>query len=154
MSRFDQFDDPRRRLLIEALTLGLISAGLPGGNVLAQGLFGSRPGRLPAGQSIYRITGTASVNGSGATLQTQVSPGDTVETGPDSEMIFVVGGHSMLVRADTRLVIEGDVPSLLISALRLLTGKLLSVSEFEQISPSYWRTDMTVRELAMPVMLT
>ncbi len=131
MSRFDKFDDPRRRLLIKALTIGLISAGFPGGNVLAQNIFGSRPTRLAPGQSIYRIAGTASVNGTAATLQTQVRPGDTVETGIDSEMIFVVGGHSMIVREETRLVIEGESKessSLLISALRLLTGKLLSVS--------------------------
>lgn len=57
-------------------------------------------------------------------------PGDTVETGKDSELIFVVGGHSMLVRSESHLVIESErkeSASLLISGLRLLTGKLLSV---------------------------
>lgn len=118
---------------MKALTLGLLSAGVPAGTARAQTLFGGRPGKLPPGQSIFRITGTATVNGAAATLQTVVRPGDTVETGKDSEIIFVVGTHSMLLRADTRLVIEGekkerDLGSLLISGLRLLSGKLLQVA--------------------------
>jgi hypothetical protein len=135
MNRFDNVDDPRRRLLIEALAVGLIS-GCWGGRSLAQGIFGSRPAKLPPGQSIYRIAGTASVNGTAATLQTQVRPGDMIETGKDSEIVFVVGGHSMIVRSDTRLAIESEKKestSLLISGLRLLTGKLLSVSRSSQM---------------------
>jgi hypothetical protein len=131
MNRFDKADDPRRRLLIEALSAGLISAGLPGGNALAQGVFGSRPAKLSPEQSVYRITGTASVNGAAATVQTPVRPGDTVRTGKDSEIIFVVGAHSMILRGESHLVIEGEkneAASLLLSGLRLLTGKLLSVS--------------------------
>lgn len=131
INRFDNIDDPRRRLLVEALAAGLFSAGFPVGNALAQGVFGSRPSKLPAGQSIYRIVGTASVNGTAATLQTPVRPGDTVETGKDSELVFVVDGHSMLLRSESRLVIETEKKealSSLISGLRLLTGKILSVS--------------------------
>lgn len=130
MNPFDKIDDPRRRLLIEALALGLFSAGIPGGAACAQ-TFGSRPDKLPPGQSIYRITGTATVNGQPATLKTQIQLGDTVETGPGSEIIFVVGGHSMVLRASSRLTLEGEgkgSASPVIRALRLLTGKLLSVS--------------------------
>ena len=130
MNRFDKIDDPRRRLLVEALTVGLIAAGYPAGNAFAQ-LFGSKPTKLPPGQSIYRITGTASVNGVAATLRTPVRPGDTVETGKGSEIIFVIGGHSMILRGESRLVIEGgskESTLLFVSGLRLLTGKLLSVS--------------------------
>lgn len=47
-------DDPRRRLLIQALSVRLFSALAPGGSAHAQGLFGSRPGKLPPSQSIYR----------------------------------------------------------------------------------------------------
>jgi hypothetical protein len=136
MNRFDKIDDPRRRLLMDALTLGLLSAGFPMGHAIAQGVFGSRPAKLPPGQSIYRIAGSASVNGTAATLGTPVRPGDTVETGKDSEMVFVVGGHSMIVRSETRLVLEGEKKeslSLLLSGLRLLTGKLLSVSRNTQM---------------------
>lgn len=96
-------------------------------------VFGSRPSKLPPGQSIYRLTGKVTVNATPATLQTQVRPGDTIETGPDSEIVFVIGGHSMLLRAQSRLVIvapprtEGGA-TLVLSGLRLLTGAVLSVS--------------------------
>jgi hypothetical protein len=131
MNPFDKIDDPRRRILIEALTLGLF-AGVPAGNAMAQ-IFGSRPARLPPEQSIYRITGSATVNGTPATLQTTIRPGDSVETGKGSEIVFVVGGHSMILREDSRLDLEGDKmqSSLLLNGLRLLTGKLLSVSRKE-----------------------
>ena len=121
MNRFDKVDDPRRRLLVEALTVGLIAASFPTGNAHAQ-LFGRRPTQLPPGQSIYRIAGTALVNGKAATLQTLVRPGDTVETGKDSEIVFVVSGHSMIMRPETHLVIESerkDATSLPATGLRM-----------------------------------
>ena len=156
----EEADDPRRRLLIQALATGLFATGLPGSNALAASLFGSRPEKLPPNQSIYFISGTAKVNGKAATLKTRVYPGDTVETGKDSELIFVVNGNnSMILRSDSHLVIEttpkvaptpkvatkrsrkkavehvaasepeeNAITSLLITGLRLLTGKLLSVS--------------------------
>ena len=57
-------EDPRRRLLIQLLGAGALGAASPA--VLAQvaNIFGSRPGRLAAGQSIYRISGNAT-GGSG-----------------------------------------------------------------------------------------
>ena len=142
MKHHEEADDPHRRLLIKALSAGLLSACLPGANALAAGIFGSKPTRLPAGQSIYRITGQATVNGKEATLETRVNPGDTVQTAKDSEIIFVVNGnHSMILRGDSHLVIEAgqritaqkkaaepQPASLLITGLRILTGKLLSVS--------------------------
>lgn len=131
MNRFDTVDDPRRRRLVEALAAGLLSASLPSGSALGQSVFGNRPAKLPPGQSIYRLSGTASVNGAAASLQTQVRPGDTIETGKASEIVFVVGGQSMILRAGSRLVIEGekkDSSSLLLSVIRLVTGKILSVS--------------------------
>ena len=132
MNRIDKIEDPRRRLLIQALAAGLISAGLPGSNALADSIFGSRPTQLPPGQSIYRISGQVTVNGRIATLATVINPGDIVQTEENSEIIFVVnGGHAMILRGGSHLVIESEKDSfgsLLISGLRLLTGRLLSVS--------------------------
>lgn len=124
-------EDPRRRLLIQALTAGLFSAALPGANVRAESIFGSKPSKLPSSQSIYRMTGTALVNGQNATLETQIKPGDAIATGAASKIIFVIGSHAMLLRSDSQLQIEAtqkSEPTPLISALRLLHGKLLSVS--------------------------
>lgn len=131
MRRIDDLEDPRRRWLIEALAAGVALAGLPAGRALAQNVFGSRPTKLPEGQSIYRIDGTASVNGTPANLKTRIRPGDTVETGKSSEMVFVVGTQAMILRSQSRLVLEGEknaVTSFLISVMRLVTGKVLSVS--------------------------
>jgi hypothetical protein len=156
MKHHEEADDPRRRLLIQALAAGLFSTGLPGTNAWAFDLFGSRPKQLPPGQSIYRITGQATVNGKEATMETRIHPGDTVQTAKNSELIFVVDTHAMLLRSDSHLVIEagqaGTEPNkaaikkpvekkpaekaieettpltLLINGLRILTGKLLTVS--------------------------
>jgi hypothetical protein len=130
MKRFDTIEDPRRRRLIEALGAGLLLAAVPLGSAFGQ-IFGARPTRLPPGQSIFRLTGSATVNGAPASLQTPVRPGDTLETGPGSELVFVVGGHSMILRAESRLTIEGEpgaATSLLLGVMRLVTGKVLSVS--------------------------
>ena len=124
-------EDPRRRLLIQALTAGLFFTKMGMGSALADTIFGSRPSKLPAGQSIYRISGKVTVNGNEATLQTPIGPNDTVQTAKDSEIVFVVGGNSMILRGDSQVTLQGEKEesgSLLISGLRLLTGKLLSVS--------------------------
>jgi len=68
MSHENEADDPRRRLLIQALSAGLFSAGIPAANAQIFNIFGSRPARLPPGQSIYRISGSATVNDKPATL--------------------------------------------------------------------------------------
>jgi hypothetical protein len=156
MRSYEEADDPRRRLLIQALAAGLFSTGLPGANAWAFDLFGSRPKQLPPGQSIYRITGQATVNGKDVTMETRIHPGDTVQTAKDSELIFVVDTHAMLLRSDSHLVIEAGQANteqrkteikkpeakkpaektiaettplaLLINGLRILSGRLLTVS--------------------------
>src|SRR5229473_3043582 len=49
---FGQLDDPRRRVLIQALAAGFFSSA---GSAAAQ-IFGTPPKKLPAGQSIYRLS--------------------------------------------------------------------------------------------------
>jgi hypothetical protein len=70
------------------------------------------------------------VNGQEANLSTIIKPNDVVETGAKSEIVFVVGGHSMIMRENTHLTMEGkeDGASFLIQGLRILAGKLLTVS--------------------------
>lgn len=128
MTRFDDTDDPRRRLLVQALSLGLFTS--PWAIRAAQAdIFGSKPAKLPEGQSIYRISGKVTVNGADANLGTRIQPADTVETRRNSEVVFVVGTSSYLLRSDSRLVLPAapQQSSAVTSALRLITGKLLSV---------------------------
>ncbi|MEN9538594.1 MAG: hypothetical protein RLZZ126_829 [Pseudomonadota bacterium] len=130
---FDTVEDPRRRWLIQALGAGAVAGGSLG-QAHAQGfsIFGSRPAKLPPTQSIYGLAGEVRVNNQQANLQTRIKPGDTVETGKNSEVIFVVNTHSMILRGDSKLVIDGSdaagAVGAVISGLRMLTGKLLSVS--------------------------
>jgi hypothetical protein len=130
MSRFDEVDDPRRRLLIQALAAGAFSALITDKTALASSLFGTRPSRLPPNQSIYRMQGSVLVNDTPATMSTIIKPNDTVVTGNKSEIVFVVGGNSMIMRENSHLKMEGkeDNASFIIQGIRLLTGKILSVS--------------------------
>lgn len=130
MAREDELEDPRRRLLLQALAGGLLGWGLAPQELRAGGLLGNMPGKLPAGQSLYRMSGQVTVNGATAGMATRIAPGDTVKTGRNSEAIFVVGGQAVLLRADSELTLEGraEESSLLVQGMRLLAGKLLSVS--------------------------
>ena len=118
---------------MRALALGLL--GAPAGGAWGQ-LLGRRPAQMPPDQSIYRLSGDVRVNGAPATLQTRVRPGDTVETGEGAEVIFVLGGHSMILRGRSSLLIEPQPErpgSLLAAGLRLLAGALLSVSRNQRM---------------------
>lgn len=131
MNKFDEVDDPRRLWLIQALSAGFFTTGLTEASAVGFSIFGSKPSRLPAGQSIYGLAGDVKVNDKVATLETPIKAGDTVQTAKNSEVIFVVNTHSMILRGDSKLVIEPSdesVGSAIIGGLRMLTGKLLSVS--------------------------
>jgi len=131
MKRMDVIDDPRRQLLIRALSAGLLGAAGSSAQAITFGVFGSRPRKLPPGQSIYGLSGQVTVNDQPADLATKIKPGDTVQTAQNSEIVFVVNTHSMILRSESKLVIEppeGVTESLIIGGLRMLSGKLLSVS--------------------------
>jgi hypothetical protein len=81
------------------------------GEALAQG-------RMEKG--IYRIRGDVRVNGEPAKEGGQVRAGDSIASGADGEMVFVVNRDAMLVRRDASV-------SLLADGLRVVTGAVLSV---------------------------
>jgi len=127
----DEIDDPRRLILVQALTAGLLGSALTPAQAISFGIFGSKPKKLPDSQSIYGLSGDVRVNNETATLQTRINPGDTVQTARNSEIVFIVNSHSMILRSESKLVIEKpdtSFASALIGGLRMLTGKLLSVS--------------------------
>ena len=131
MKRMDEIDDPRRLLLVRALTAGLLGTAWSGAEAITFGIFGSKPKKLPENQSVYGLSGQVTVNDQQASLETRIKPGDTVQTGSNSEIVFVVSSHSMILRSESKLQIEqpeGSTESLIIGGLRMLSGKLLSVS--------------------------
>lgn len=130
MSRFDDVDDSRRKLLIQALAAGVF-ATIGDKAALAASIFGTPPSKLPAGQSIYRMSGEVTVNGKTADMSTRITANDTVQTSKDGELVFAVGGHAMLLRGGSQLELKSEAKepeSLVIHAMRMLTGRLLTVS--------------------------
>ena len=120
-------DDPRRRLLVKALAAGVFSSVVGSRNASAQPL-GGKPAPLPQGKSIYRIEGQVLVDGELATPDTQVSASSTVETGRNSEVIYTVGETAHLQRSESHVTLETKQSgSVMVSGIRLLTGKILSV---------------------------
>jgi hypothetical protein len=120
-------DDPRRRLLIKALAAGLFSSAVCSREASAQ-VLGARPARLPPGKSIYRIEGEVRVNGQPATLDTQIAASATIETGKNSEVVYVVGESAFLQRSESHVTLQTrETGSRIVSGTQLLTGKFLSV---------------------------
>ena len=119
-------DDPRRRLLVKLLAAGAFST-LPMDRVLAD-IFGEKPQKLPSDRSIYRLSGQVSVNGTPATLKTRIGPNDTIETGRNSEVVFVSGVSAFILRESSRMSLERQsATDTLVNVLRLVTGKVLAV---------------------------
>jgi hypothetical protein len=116
-------EDPRRAFLLKALAAGLLAAG--GVSGAAAQVFGKRPQRLPAGQSVYEATGPVTVNGQAADGATRIAPGARIETGAGAQLIFVVGADAFILREKSRLEIAGT--SAVVGVARLATGALLSV---------------------------
>jgi hypothetical protein len=89
-------------------------------------------------KGIYRIRGDVRVNGTPAREGMDVSAGDVVATGPDSEAVFVTGKDAFLIRANSRVEVEGTAGALVIAGLRIVTGAVLSV--FSPGQPKTLRT--------------
>jgi len=124
MFYIDDKDDPRRRMLLRALAAGVFAIGVPVRRAGAD-ILGKVPGPLPPGRSIYDLKGDVKVNGVPATIDTKIGPTDTIETGADGFIIFVVGKDSFVVRSASKLVLKGEGG--LIETLQLFAGKVLSV---------------------------
>lgn len=108
---------PRRRFLAAAagLTAGL---GMP----MAQA---QEPPRS-AGRSIRSLRGLVRVNGERVSASAPIRAGDTVITGADGRVSFVIGSDAFFLRENSELHLESATAGLLTS-LRMITGALGSV---------------------------
>jgi hypothetical protein len=77
--------------------------------------------------NIVDLTGDATVNGERLTRERSVQTGDSIETGPGSNLIFVIGNSSYQVRQNSRLTVERGNTLNAVSLLRLLTGGVAAV---------------------------
>ena len=120
-------DDPRRRMLIRMLAGGMFGGVTIASTDLLAQILGSPPSKLPPGKSVYRISGEVQIDGSRGTLDSKIIGGSTIKTGRDSEIVYVVGESAYIARPSTEIVIETAKESSIVTGLRLITGKLLSV---------------------------
>ena len=119
-------DDPRREFLITALSLGLFGGANLASLFQAGYARGDMPDELPPGRSIYRLRGSVTVDGSPASIETQVKPGSLVRTGRKSSVIFVVAEDAFILRSNSELQLQSGGGAI-IEGMRMLSGKLLSV---------------------------
>lgn len=136
--REEEYEDPRRAFLVRALTMGLFAAGgrwlwPAGAHAMSAGMR-----ELGPGQSIHRIRGDVRIGGVAADIDTPIGPADSIETGPDAELVFVVGKDAFILREAGALELtpldaaataqrDGPPADTIVAGLRLITGKLLSV---------------------------
>jgi hypothetical protein len=78
-----------------------------------------------AKQGVRTVQGDMRINGKPAEAGTLVRPGDAVALGDGAVATFVVGQDAFLMRGNSRAELIGS--GLLVSALQLVTGKLLGV---------------------------
>jgi hypothetical protein len=104
----------RRQFISTSVGLGSI-AGLA--DALAMG-------QKPLQSGIRRIKGDVRLNGSPARVDQAVLPGDTIATGANSEVLYVMANNAYLMRDNSviQFVQDGAV-----GVLRLITGKVLAV---------------------------
>ena len=121
-------DDPRRRTLLQWLAAGAFGGtSLASRDLLAQ-LLGAPPTKMPAGRSVYRVSGDVTIDGKRAALDSRINGGSVVETARNSEIVYVVGESAYIAREATKVIVETVEPtSPIVRGLRLLQGKLLSV---------------------------
>ncbi len=111
----------RRRWLRGAAAAAMAAAGM------LQLRAALAAGSLPPG--VARIKGDVRINGKPAEPGQRVATGDLIVTGRGAELVFVVERDAFLLRADSRLEFGSKAAGAAASALRILTGALLSVFE-------------------------
>jgi hypothetical protein len=77
--------------------------------------------------NIVELQGDALVNGARLSPQQVIQSGDSLETGPGSNLIFVIGNASFQVRQNSRLTVERGATLNAVSVLRMITGAVASV---------------------------
>jgi len=77
--------------------------------------------------NIVDLQGDATVNGEPLTRDRTIQTGDSLQTGPNSNLIFVIGNSSFQVRQNSRLMVERGTSLFVVSVLRVVTGGIAAV---------------------------
>ncbi len=80
---------------------------------------------LAADNQIHDLRDSVKINGVPATNRSVIRPGDTVVTGSDGFIVFIVGDSAFMLRSRSELKIDAPASAgLVLGVLRLLTGAL------------------------------
>jgi hypothetical protein len=77
--------------------------------------------------NIVELRGDALLNGERLSPRQIIQTGDSLQTGPGSHLIFVLGNSAFQVRQNTRMTVERGATLSVVSVLRILTGAVASV---------------------------
>ena len=99
-----RFDHERRQFLKRLLVIGAVGS-LASDLPIRQALAMAPQGRQL--QGMRKVQGTVLINGSPAQENALVFSGDTISTGLASQAVFVVGKDAFLVRAHSRVELDG-----------------------------------------------
>lgn len=77
--------------------------------------------------NVVQLTGDALVNGARLNAQQTIITGDHVQTGPGSNLMFVIGDAAFQVRQNSMLTVERGNTINVVSLLRLISGAVVSV---------------------------
>jgi hypothetical protein len=103
----------RRKFLISATTLPLVAI-MP---IQA----------LAASSVIHELQGTVTINKKPLTRASSIKNGDEIMVLPDGKLVFSIGEDAFLVRGGSTLQVYAEENSVLVSALRLVSGAMLGV---------------------------
>ena len=91
----------------------------------AMGGFGAA--QAQSRSNVVQLVGDATLNGERMLPQQSIQTGDQIATGPNSNLIFVIGNSSFNVRQNSMMTVERGATLNAVSLLRLLTGAVVSV---------------------------
>ena len=74
---------------------------------------------------IHLWSGSIKINGQPLQTVSIIKPGDTIETGEDSEIVFTQDKDAYLLRSNTQIILNNN--NGIVDTLRILSGALLSV---------------------------
>ncbi|MEN9436229.1 MAG: hypothetical protein RIR09_884 [Pseudomonadota bacterium] len=90
-------------------------------------LGGSDMALAQARSNIVELLGDATVNGVRLRPEQAIQTGDQIATGPNSNLVFVIGTSAFHVRQNSRMTVERGSALSVVGALRLFTGAVISV---------------------------
>ena len=77
--------------------------------------------------NVVQLTGDALLNGKRLVPDQTIQTGDQLQTGPGSNLVFVMGNSSFLVRQNSLITVERGTTLNTVSLLRIATGAVASV---------------------------